>query len=193
MMRHRHLVAAAAIASCGALAWAQTTETRRDVSPGSAWVIDDATCEIDIVDTDHSGVIVSIHDDHHDLQVYDTGFKNIANGKTIKAKFSAGEPVAAAQIYDARGVREGQSYAYVGTIRGDLLDRIAASNILRMYRDGQLIADFKMTGFREAFAALESCSANMGASDKMTDADASNYVDAAADAAAEAASDGAPK
>jgi hypothetical protein len=175
-MRYGYAIAAAAIIGCTALAAEQSAEDRRDVPDGSGWVIQDSNCEIDLLFPDQSGVIVSIHDDHHDLQIYDTRMKGIANGKLIKAKYSAGEAVDAAGTYDALGVREGESYAYIGTIRDDLLDRVAQSGTLRMYRSGTLIADLKMTGFKQAFAAMQNCAAALPAADSaMSAADAAKW------------------
>lgn len=187
-MYRYYVVTVAAIAGCAVLAGAQTGDTRRDVAPGSPWVTDDATCEIDVLYPDQSGVIISIHDDHHDLQIYDTRLKGIVNDKAIKVKYTAGEPAASAGLYDALGVHKGQSNAYIGTIRDDLLVRVAASNRLRMYRDGALIADLDMKGFKQAYASLQSCADAMpSATDAMKavddtmeseDASMANAVDA---------------
>ncbi|QJB68378.1 hypothetical protein [Parasphingorhabdus halotolerans] len=169
-------------------------DDRHPVAENNNWSIMDSDCSIDAEWADGKGVVVSLHEGHYDLEVYYPKFKGVIGEKVIPVKIGAGEHFADAKTYDVLGYNVPENKSYTAGITDDLLDRIAESNALQLYRGNILLADLDVSGFREAFTKLKSCEAEkndaaaLAADDAMaSDSYAEGMSDAAADAAAAAA------
>lgn len=152
--------------------------------------------------------MVSAHEDHYDLAIYDPGYKGVVQDKTIDVKIGTGGAIAGAKPYQANGVMGYKAPGYVAAVQPDLFERMAKTQVLQLYRNGTLISDFNVEGFREALMRMRACEAVRAAADaagNATDA-AMNAMDvmepmtadaetasAAAEAAADAAADVSPK
>ncbi len=199
-VRHQYLLTAGAVVTFAVGAAGQTYGGRQEISPTSGWGISGTDCMINSGFEDGTEVLVSTQGADRELQIYDPRFKGIVNGKTVRLAISAGEAASTATTYDATAFRQGKILAYVVTIRDDLLDRAAKSDVLRLYRDGVLIGEYQLAGFGEAFARFRACKPNFSGSfgnDKeggfSDTADAMNGTDAADAGEAPAESFGEPK
>lgn len=151
------------------------------VAPGANWSITDSTCAIDASWDGDIGVVLSLHDDHHDLGIYNPHFTGVVDDKVVMLRYGAGGPPAQALTNEALGHRDAKSVSYVADIHGDaLLNGVAASHSFQLYRAGATLVDLDMTGFDAALKAMRSCEV---ASAAKAAADAADAAANAADAA----------
>lgn len=164
---------------------------RHPVAPGNNWSVTPSSCAIDAGWDGGGAILITLHEDHHDLGWYDKTMAGVVDGKVVPLSFDAGGPVRRAGGYAALGHRAGREVAqsYVADVDDALLDRIAEANALRITRSGTVIADLDMTGFAEALQAMRRCEHTSSAmtADGNTEAADINAAQAAADAAAAAA------
>ena len=176
-MRHQLVSAMTGLALCATLRASEPAEDRHEISGSNPWSLTDSTCAIDEAWDDGAGVVVSLHEDHYDLGVYDPGYKGVAQDKVIGIKIGAGGTISSATSYQANGVMGYKAPGYVAAVQPELLDRLAKTQVLRLYRDGDLISDFNIEGFSEALEKMRSCEAAFAADMS------SNVMDAAMNAA----------
>lgn len=134
-------------------------EDRRPVSAESAWSITAGDCSIDSGWDDGTQVLITLHDDHHDLGVYNKAFRGVVDDKVIPVQFSAGERPVNGRPYQALGHRNADSTSYVSDVDDALLDAVAQAGSFQFYRGKQLLVDLDMAGFAEALAAMRACEA----------------------------------
>lgn len=167
-------------------AHAQQATLHHPISAENSWHIDDHNCTIDAGWDEITGVMISRHDDHHDLQMVSDGknFPGVRHEKVIDVAFAANGAAIEARAYQAIGYSDGKVKSYVSDVDDALLDAVAEANSLQFSRGGKLLLDLNMTGFGEALAAMRACEAAQPVVEPGT-------VEDAAAAAAEAAADAA--
>jgi hypothetical protein len=158
------LVASASWASAAALllsAPAAAQEDRHPVAEGNNWSLTDADCGIDAAWEGGAAVLLTRHEDHHDLGIYDPRFPGVSNGKVVDVRLGTGGPPAEAQDYKASSYRDKASRSLVMAVGDAFLDAAATSNILQLYRGSTLLADLDVTGLAGALAAMRTCEAKL--------------------------------
>lgn len=136
---------------------AAQADDRGPVSPDSAWSITRSDCSIDSGWDDGTQLLVTLHDDHHDLGVYNHAFRGVVDDKVIPVQFSAGEHPVTGRPYRALGHHNADGTSYVSDVDDALLDTVATAGSFQFYRGKQLLVDLDMTGFAAALAAMRAC------------------------------------
>ncbi|WP_374411216.1 hypothetical protein [Novosphingobium colocasiae] len=134
-------------------------EDRHPVSADSAWSITGSDCSVDSGWDDGTQVLITLHDDHHDLGVYNKAFRGVVDDKVIPVQFSAGERPVNGRPYQALGHHNADSTSYVSDVDDALLDAVAQAGSFQFYRGKQLLVDLDMAGFADALAAMRACEA----------------------------------
>jgi hypothetical protein len=138
-------------------------QDRNPVAEGNNWSITNSDCGIDAAWEGDVAILLTRHEDHHDLGVYDPRFTGMSNGKVVDVRLGTGGPPAEAQDYRASTYRDKASRSYVMAVGDEFLDAAAASNILQLYRGSALLADLDVTGLTGALAAMRTCEAALPA------------------------------
>lgn len=155
-----------------AAASAGAQDDRHVVAPDNNWSITESDCSIDAGWDDEVAVLVTRHEDHHDLGVYDPRFKGMGDGKVAKVGLSPGGTPPDVREYDAATNSAGGSRSYVMAVDDAMLDALAASGTLQLLRDRKALADLDISGFDGALAAMRVCEAASPVALDITDADA---------------------
>ena len=157
-MREMGLSALALIAAMPLAAQDTPAEDRHEVAPGNNWTITDSDCAID-ANWGDVAILLTRHDDHHDLGVYNAKFKKVANDKIIPVRFGAGDVMIDHRDYYALGRKDKEATSYVSDVDDALLDQVAKANAFRFYRNDAILVDLDMTGFAEALTTMRACEA----------------------------------
>lgn len=156
-------------------------DDRHAVAPNINWSITDSDCAIDASWEDEVAVLVTRHEDHHDLGVYDPHFVGVVDGEVTKVRLGTGGSAADAQDYDAAMSTGEKTKSFVIAIDDPMLDELAASGVLQLFRGRSTIADLDISGFDVAVAAMRACEA--GQTVPLDSIEAAAAAEAAADAA----------
>lgn len=132
-------------------------EDRQAVSPDNAWSIVQSDCSIDSGWDDGTQMIITLHDDHHDLGVYNMAFRGVVDDKVIPVEFAAGERMLTGRLYEALGHHNAGNTSYVSDVDDALLDAVAQAGSFQFYRGKALLVDLDMTGFAQALDAMRAC------------------------------------
>jgi hypothetical protein len=179
--------ALAAILLAAPPALAQESPSRHALSAENNWHIDDETCAIDAGWDDVTGVLVTLHDDHHDFGMYSDAknFPALKPEKVIDITFAAENVPIDGRPYQVIGHKDGKVLSYVSDVDDAMLDAVAKAGSLQLIRGNKLLLDLNMLGFAEAVAAMRQCEAALPPPPELVE-DAADAAEHAADAAMDA-------
>lgn len=192
-MRHQFISAMTVLSLCTALAASEPMPDRMTIGTAGLWTIDNSNCSVELAWKASGGVTVRPHDDHYDFGIFDAGLTGVELEKTVDIRLGGSGTYDDATELPANGVEDLGTRGYVSAVAPDLLARIEADRMVRLFRDGRLLSRIEMTGFGEARAEMAACEIALIAASDINAADPAimetGDAAAAAAAAAEAAID----
>jgi hypothetical protein len=180
------LIVAALLVAAPALA--EESATHHPVAADNNWFVDDRTCAIDAGWDDVTGILLTLHDDHHDLGMYSDAksFPGLKPEKAIEVAFWAGDQPIEGRDYRALGHKDGKVLSYVSDVDDALIDAVAKAGSLQVFRGTKLLLDLNMLGFAGAVEAMRACEAALPAPAPNAVEETADAAEAAADAAMDA-------
>lgn len=188
-MRMAGALAAILFAAAPALSQdsAGNAASHHPISADNNWFIDDRSCAIDAGWDDGTGILVTLHDDHHDFGMYSDAksFPGLKPEKVVDLGFWAGDRPIEGRDYRALGHKDGKVLSYVSDVDDAMIDAVAKAGTLQVFRGTKLLLDLDMLGFAGAVEAMRQCEAALPPPAELVE-DAADAADAAADAAMDA-------